>query len=188
MARAALTPKQEAFVREYLVDLNATQAALRAGYSPKTAPFIGAENLKKPQIASAIAEAQSQRASRVEVTADRVLRELAILGFSDVRHFAVDQHGALTLTDNAPDDAWRAVSSVKHKIRTFTDPKGNTEVNREIEYKLWDKNAALDKIARHISFYPPEKREHTGPGGAPIATEMRITHEVVDPQADDDAA
>jgi phage terminase small subunit len=71
-----LTPKQAAFVREYLVDLNATQAAIRAGYSKSTAGQIGDENLKKPQIADAIAKAQGKRAEKVELTAEMVINGL----------------------------------------------------------------------------------------------------------------
>lgn len=69
-----LTPKQQVFVAEYLKDLNATQAAVRAGYSAKTAYSIGEENLKKPVIASAIQEAMDKRAERTEITQDYVLR------------------------------------------------------------------------------------------------------------------
>jgi phage terminase small subunit len=72
----ALTAKQAAFIREYLVDLNATQAAIRAGYSEKTARFIAAENLTKPNIADAISEAQKQRSERIEWTAEEILRDL----------------------------------------------------------------------------------------------------------------
>lgn len=71
-----MTPKQTAFVAEYLVDLNATQAAIRAGYSVRTAQQIAAENLRKPVIAAALAKAQQQRLDRVQVTADEVLRLL----------------------------------------------------------------------------------------------------------------
>jgi phage terminase small subunit len=69
-----VTPKQEAFVAEYLKDLNATQAAIRAGYSGKTAYSIGEENLKKPEIAAAVQEAMDKRAERTEITQDYVLR------------------------------------------------------------------------------------------------------------------
>lgn len=69
----ALTPKQQRFVEEYLTDLNATQAAVRAGYSAKTAEVIGYENLRKPQVAASIKAAQSERAKRTEITADYVL-------------------------------------------------------------------------------------------------------------------
>lgn len=72
----ALTPKQERFVQEYLVDLNATQAAIRAGYKEKTAGAIGSENLKKPEIQSALQRALKDREERTEVTQDYVIRKL----------------------------------------------------------------------------------------------------------------
>lgn len=75
MGDKTLTPKQEAFVREYLIDLNATQAAIRAGYSEKTAHVIGHENLSKPEIAAAIAEAKTERAEKCGIDAAWVLRE-----------------------------------------------------------------------------------------------------------------
>lgn len=71
-----LTAKQEAFVKEYLVDLNATQAAIRAGYSEATAKEIGYENLTKPHIAEAIQKAINERSNRTEITADWVLGSL----------------------------------------------------------------------------------------------------------------
>lgn len=80
----ALTAKQQAFVLEYLVDLNASQAAIRAGYSKKTAGQIGDENLKKPQIAQAIMEAKSSRNERVKINADYVLNRLVEIDQLDV--------------------------------------------------------------------------------------------------------
>ena len=79
-----MTRKQQLFVGEYLIDLNATRAAIRAGYSEKTAQAIGAENLTKPIIAEAIATALEARAERTEVTQDRVLEELALIGFAEM--------------------------------------------------------------------------------------------------------
>ena len=76
MSNPKLTEKQAAFVAEYLIDLNATQAAIRAGYSEKTAFIIGFENLSKPNIAEAISEAQEHRAKRLLVTADSLVIEL----------------------------------------------------------------------------------------------------------------
>jgi len=73
---ANLTPKQQRFVEEYLIDLNATQAAIRAGYSEKTAKSIGQENLTKPDIQKAIQEAQNKRAERTEITQDYVLTNI----------------------------------------------------------------------------------------------------------------
>lgn len=71
-----LRPKQEAFCREYLVDLNATQAAVRAGYSQKTAYSTGHENLKKPEIQSRVQELMAERSERVELDADFVVKHL----------------------------------------------------------------------------------------------------------------
>lgn len=71
-----MTPKQERFVQEYLIDGNATQAAIRSGYSEKTAHNIGGENVKKPAIMAAIAAGQAARAARVQVSADYVLQRL----------------------------------------------------------------------------------------------------------------
>lgn len=71
-----LTPKQALFVKEYLVDLNATQAAIRAGYSEKTAQSIGAENLTKPLVAEAIAESSKKRAEKVDISAEYVLNTI----------------------------------------------------------------------------------------------------------------
>ena len=79
-----LTPKQARFVEEYLIDLNATQAAIRAGYSEKTARAMGHENLTKPDIEEAIADALKARRQRTEVTQDRVLEELAVLAFAPI--------------------------------------------------------------------------------------------------------
>ena len=84
MAKAGLTAKQQLFVDEYLSDLNATQAAIRAGYSEKSAASIGEENLRKPEIEAAINEALKARRQRTEVTQDRVLEELAVLAFAPI--------------------------------------------------------------------------------------------------------
>ena len=73
---ANLTPKQQRFVEEYLIDLNATQAAISAGYSEKTAQEIGSENLSKPMVAKAIAEAQEKLSNKAQVTVEMVVQGL----------------------------------------------------------------------------------------------------------------
>ena len=78
----ALTAKQQRFVDEYLVDLNATQAALRAGYSPRSARSIGPELLEKPAVAQAVAAAVGERAGRTGITQDRVVEELSNIAFA----------------------------------------------------------------------------------------------------------
>lgn len=95
-----LTAKQARFVTEYLVDLNATQAAIRAGYSPKTARVIGAENLTKPDVAAAVAIGQKVRSERVELTQDWVveqLRENVKRSMSELEYNGSVANGALQL-------------------------------------------------------------------------------------------
>lgn len=78
---AKLTNKQKRFVEEYLIDLNATQAAIRAGYSVNSARDVGCENLTKPNISEAISKAMAERSKRTGINQDRVVRELAKIGF-----------------------------------------------------------------------------------------------------------
>jgi phage terminase small subunit len=78
-----LTPKQERFCREYIIDMNAKQAAIRAGYSKKTSHSTGIENLKKPYLKEFIAELQKSTVEKIEITAERVLQELSSVGFCE---------------------------------------------------------------------------------------------------------
>lgn len=162
-----LTAKQALFVEEYLVDLNATQAAIRAGYSEKTADVIGCENLGKPNIQSAIQGAMAARSERTNITQDRVLQELARLGFSDLRK-TMTEGGALLDPQDWDDDTAASISAIE-VVTTYTgetdeDGRKVPEYTRKI--KTWDKNAALEKLAKHLGMYAPEKREHTSPDGS----------------------
>ena len=96
----SLTPKQSAFVMEYLKDLNATQAAIRAGYSAKRADAIGYENLRKPEIATAIAEQQSARESRTLITVDKILSDIEKIKL-DAMQTIYDKDGNAVMCDRA---------------------------------------------------------------------------------------
>lgn len=173
-----LTPKQRRFVDEYLVDLNATEAARRAGYSAKTARQSGSENLTRAKIQRAIAEAMQQRAKRVELDQDRVLRELAAVGMSNIDHYTVEPAtGRVVLREGASEDAVRAVSSVKVKSRT--DDDGNTEV--ETELKLWSKPVALKLLGQHLGMFV---QRHELSGGLPA---VEVVMQQAGPQSDRDA-
>jgi phage terminase small subunit len=167
----SLTPKQQRFVEEYLIDLNATQAAIRAGYSEKTAGSVGFENLRKPEIASAISEAQAKRSERTQITQDMVLNELAKIGFSDIRE-ALTGDGALVSPHEWGDRFAGAVSS----IEVVTRPSGEYDENsRPImdhvhKIKTWDKKGALESIGKHLGMFT-DRVEHTGRNGGPIKTE-----------------
>lgn len=152
-----LTDRQQRFCEEYLVDLNATQAAIRTGYSEKTARQQGERLLSNADIQAQIQKLQAERSNRTQITADRVLAELALIGFSNVNHYSADDAGRIVLLEGAPEEAVRAVSSVK--ITSRTSSRGETETKTEI--KLWDKVSALDKIGRHLGMFK-DKVELTG--------------------------
>lgn len=152
----ALTKKQKLFVEEYLIDLNATQAAIRAGYSEKTAHDIGSENLRKPNVQSEIEKRMKARGQRTEITQDRVLQELAKIGFSDVTDFVTieDQMVKVKSTAEMPADKMGAIAGIK-------------EGANGIEIKLNDKGKALELIGRHLGMWK-DKAEITGDLGLNI--------------------
>lgn len=141
-----LSTRQSLFVAEYLVDLHATKAAIRAGYAPKYAGRHAHRMMQHPTVVRLIAEGKAERAKRLHLSQDEVLREAAILATSDVRHYCVGDDGRLALAEGAPEHAWRAVSSVKY--RTIKDKDGATR--HEIEYRLWDKPAAITLVGKHL--------------------------------------
>ena len=143
---AKLTNKQQRFVEEYLIDLNATQAAIRAGYSPLTAYSIGEENLKKPVIRAQVDKALAERSKRTGITADRVLLELARIGFINAADL-IDSNDA-TIKQGAARDDTAAISSVK--VKTIPTEDGDI-VEREV--KLCDKNKSLELLARHLGMF-----------------------------------
>src|SRR3954469_23899678 len=153
MARGGLTPRQRAFVSHFLVDLNATAAAIRAGYKPSSAAEVASRLVKKSQVSRAIREGMQARAARTRVTADKVVRELAVIAFSDVRHYEVADDGRLRVRRFADRGAGRAVASVRRKVRTVTRSRGDdkeTETTVETEFRLWDKVRALDLLCQHL--------------------------------------
>ena len=112
--RSRWTEKQRRFVSEYVIDLNATQAAVRAGYSERTAPQIGSENLRKPHIAAAIEEELAARAARTQVTSDEVVRELRRIGMARLDHAVSWDNERLVLvpSEQLSQDTAAAVASV----------------------------------------------------------------------------
>jgi len=174
-SRDRMTPKQERFVAEYLVDLNATQAAIRAGYSKKTAEKIGSENIRKPEITAAIEKRQKKIGEKLEVTQERVIAELAKIGFSDIRK-AIAWHGGMVLTGTGADteeslepqphggglkrSAAKSVSLVE--LIASGDIDDNTaaaisEISQTrdggIKIKFHDKKAALTDLAKYLGLF-----------------------------------
>lgn len=148
----SLSAKRERFVAEYLIDLNATRAAVRAGYSRKTAEQQGCRLLRNVQVARAIARGQAQAADKTSVTHERVLAELELLAFSNVMHYLVDDDGNVRLAPGAPAGAERALQSVKRRV-TVTGAGDNARRVVEVEVKLWDKPGPLKLAGRHVGLF-----------------------------------
>lgn len=165
-----LTNKQRMFCHEYIVDLNMTQAAIRAGYSKTSAHDIGSENLKKPEIKKKVDALMAERAKRTEITADRVLNELAKIGFADVRRIFNDADGLLK-PSGIDDITAAAIQSIEVVSRPSAEV--DEDGNREIEYvhkiKLTDKKGALELLGKNLKMFT-DKHELTGAGGGPIVT------------------
>lgn len=176
-----LTPKQRAFVREYLIDMNATQAAIRAGYSEKSAFVEGSRLLKHAKVGAAVDAAMKNRAERTGITSEMVLKELAKIGFSDIRK-AIKWRAHLVEEEDNPEGGDIAV--VKTIVTNQVELIGSEDLDDEtaaaiseisqnqgggIKLKLHDKRAALVDIGKHLGMFK-EKVELTGKDGGPIET------------------
>jgi phage terminase small subunit len=145
---AKLNDRQKLFCEEYLVDLNATEAARRAGYSEKTARAIGQENLTKPDIKAYIKKRQDARIDRTQITQDFVLMELMKIASANGTDFAVvgnRNRVSLVPTEDLPPEKRAAVAGVKKGA------KGAVEV------KTYDKVKALELLGKHLGMF--EKRD-----------------------------
>lgn len=142
---AKLTEKQQRFVEEYLVDLNATQAAIRAGYSVKTADVQGSRMLGNVKVQSAIGEAMALRSRRTGINQDRVVLELAKIAFVKITDI-VNSNGKIK-EDAKPEDL-ACIETVKYKA-SYTD-KGDS-VEREV--KISSKLKALELLGKHLGMW-----------------------------------
>jgi phage terminase small subunit len=144
MARKKLTPLRENFIEEYLIDLNATQAAIRAGYSKKTAYSQGQRLLKIVEIQTAIQKRREALKDKAEISQERVLREEMRLAFFDpVGLF--DENGTLLNLNKLPEDARRAIAGL--------DVIRQVDGSLKFKYRLESKGRSLERISRHLGMY-----------------------------------
>ena len=141
-----LTPKQQCFVEEYLIDLNATQAAIRAGYSSASAGEQGSALLKNPKVRAHVDELLAERSRRTGVTQDRVVRELARIAF--VSPLDIINAEDATIKEDASDDDKAVIQSIR--VKTIPSDYGDG-VEREV--KLADKQKALELLGRHLGMF-----------------------------------
>ena len=158
--KGELYTKQGLFVREYLVDLNATKAAERAGYSRKTAYSQGQRLLQNAAVRDEIQALMNKRATKLEITAERVLAELALIGFANMfDYIAVGENGAARV-DLSKLTREQAAAINELTVEEFTERTGEDgegkpvfENVRRTKFKLSDKRAALVDLGRHLKLF-----------------------------------
>lgn len=172
---ARLTAKQKKFVNEYLIDLNGTQAAIRAGYSKKTADRIASENLRKLEVQNYLQKRQSDLQKRVAVTPESVINELAAIGFADIADYVsveeeIDQTSGIAyryvdikLTKDIPRNKRAAIAGIKQGA------KG-------IEIKLYNKVDALVDLGNHLGLFNPNKdKDSDGEGNTGVVILPKVS-------------
>lgn len=154
----SISDKQKRFAKEYLVDLNASQAAIRAGYSKKTAGAIGFENLKKPKIHRLIEKGRQKLSLRTEVSQDNVIRELARLAFFDIRKFFNDEGELIPIADLDNDSA--AVIAGMEVLEAFEGTgKERTWIGHTKKIKLTRKEKSLELLGRHLGIFEKDNAQ-----------------------------
>jgi len=170
MAGTDLTPKQSAFVEQFVISGNATDAAKQAGYSEKSAAALGSQLLANPKVAIAVQDALDARAERTGITADMVLAELARIAFSDLRDVATWGADTLALIDSSEltDDAARSLREV---VATTSQTEHGT-TNR-LHVKQHDKMKALELLGKHLGMFR-EKLDVNVSGGLTLTALARM--------------
>lgn len=146
-----MNDKQQRFVAEYLIDLNATQAAIRAGYSAKTAKQIGSRLLTVVDVQAAIEAGKAKQLDKAELSAVRVLEEYRRLALSDVTALFDPETGKFKSMKDMPAEARAAIASVKATKKNLVAGDGVQE--DVIEIRLWDKTRALEGLGKHFGLF-----------------------------------
>lgn len=150
----ALNPKQSAFLDEYRKDNNATQAAIRAGYSAHSARQTGSRLLALEAVQGALRAKRSEKLARLEVTEDRLLQELATIAFSNIKAFTrwtEDGQLEVLASDQIPDELAAAIESVDEQTFKTTNKDGSKEYERtKRRVKLYSKMDAIKLLAEYM--------------------------------------
>jgi len=160
---SSLNARQARFVEEYLLDLNATQAAIRAGYSERSAEMTGSRLLRNDKVAVAVSTAQGNRSARTEITQDRIMQELAKIGFADMRKLiAWGEKPAGMNEDGTADWPVELISSAAIDDDTAAAISEVALTAQGIRVKLHDKLSALEKMGKHLGMFTEKDAGLTG--------------------------
>lgn len=147
-----LTDKQVLFCKEFIIDMNGKQAAIRAGYTPNSAEQHASRLLSNGKVQSYIAILKDKRSERTQITADMVLTELAKIGFSDLSQFVDENYQLKPLSEIEGKSAAIASLSVNESYTEYG-------THKTVNFKLHDKLSALEKIAKHIGFFEKDNEQ-----------------------------
>jgi phage terminase small subunit len=159
-ANKELTPKEDLFAQRYIVDFNGAAAAREVGYSANSAKEIAAELLTKPHVQRRIKEIQQKLSEKNGDLAQRVIDELTKIGFSNIQDFIQDGNEIKDISSLDRDKA-ASISSIKKSKTTFGDGQGNEGEKEAVEFKMWDKLSALEKIGRHLGIFEADNKQKT---------------------------
>lgn len=159
-----LNDKQKRFAHEYIVDLNATQAAMRAGYSPQTSHAQGHALLRHPEVQKMVSELKAALAEKTDTTAQQVVAELKLIAFSDIGNvLKVDKYGRVQVEclDDLPPEYRRCIESIKQTTTEVPGPDGEGVVEKvQLSVKLHPKVRAIELLMDHLGLKAPTKHEH----------------------------
>lgn len=158
-----LTPKQLRFVQEYLKDLNATQAAIRAGYSSRTAMQQGSRLLSKAEVAQAVAERADRVTAKAEVTVERIVQEAAAIAFHDARKLFRDD-GTLKDPHELDDETAAAIAGLEVEELFEGRGKAREHVGRLHKVKRWEKTKALELLAKYRKMFDDAPKVNVNAG------------------------
>lgn len=158
--KESFTEKQKRFCEEYVVDLNATQAAIRAGYSKRSAKVLAVAALTKVNVQNYIAELQSDIQERNKLKGDDVVQELKALGYWNIQDF-IDEGNVIKDITKLPRELTKSVVGIKTKTVYLPNPDGSGPPIEEIttELKMVDKRAALVDLGKHLGIFEKDNRQ-----------------------------
>jgi len=167
-----MTPKEKKCCEEYLIDLNVTQSAIRAGYNPRSAHVAGSRVLSKPECKAYVQSVMNARAKRTNIDQDAVLNEIGKLAFSDVRSI-FDQNGNLLPVHLLPDAVAASISSID-VVSSQKPGRDATVIEYTSKIRFWDKRGSLELLGKHLKMFT-DKHEITGKDGEALKMEATIT-------------
>jgi phage terminase small subunit len=176
LSRVRFTPKQHLFIEAYLIHMNATRAAIAAGFSERSANNQGTRLMADDAIRAEIEARLASTFDRYAITSERIIRELAKIGFGNIDDFvAVQADGSLVVDfGTATREQMASLKSIEVDERTIDGAAAGV---RKIKISMSDKRQALMDLAKLARMLPADRHEHSAPGGGPIAFDANVKEE-----------